>query len=184
MPDLPLHNIASIITGSTTSGTDNKTLAMISFTCKAMDCALTPILRERRFVQGVYRIGFSANAITIMKGFRQELFSGIVNSIKTVGTKTTLRYSGQDTFLYTIEKNGVLVGRVAVTPVHGYWLEVEIYSVGRTKYIKETTLKMFPTYDTQGGFVAMDNGVDKVTRIRRALALDKLVEQIRRVCLA
>jgi hypothetical protein len=175
---------ASAFKSWVSEGTGNKTIRDISGVCKELSRMLGPVLIARRFEAGVHRLGFYSLHVTDMKKYRNELFSMVVETIKGVGTKTELRYSGENTYQYWIEKDGALIGRVAVTPVNTFWLEIEISSVRASRFIKEKTVKLFPTFDTQGWFIAVDNGVDRVVRVERPLVRAQLSQQIRSICLA
>lgn len=183
MPPRSLELIASIVAGTVTDATDNRTLAMIAAACKPLDKALFFILRSRRFVQGVHRVGFYADGIAAMKGYRQVLFNAIFDTVQTIGTKAVHRYTSGETYAYMIQVDGAPVGQVVITKVCGYWLEVTIYSVAEKKFAKQRTVRLFPTYDTQGRYIAVDDLVDGVKRIPHSQAVGDLERQIREVCL-
>lgn len=175
--------LATVLGDHVTDFTSNHSLAKMSQICKAMHALFNPILKRRMFGYNVHSCNFNALAVSDMKEYRRKLRESIVQSIKTVGTNTVHQYFGHDTSLYMIRLDNAFVGQVAVTPVR-YWLKVEIYSRTEVRFVKQLTLRFFPTYDTQGKIVAVDNQVESATRMSYSSALDHLVQKIRAVCLA
>ena len=133
----------------------------------------------------VHREHFDPFRITEMKALRQSLFDEIKATIMQVVPKTRMSYSDQDTRLYRLERDGKPIGQVAVTPVRRFWLEVEVYSANATsrRFIKEWTCTYFPTFDTQGYYLAVDTGVDPVIRVKQQACMAVLKQQINTICM-
>ncbi len=190
MPDLPLHKISSIIAEGVTGATGNHQLTILSTTCKTLHNALHALLLKRRVVWKRHRIGYCPCAASNMIQYRNDLRKDIEKITVSAGYNSTRQYRGEYTVVYKLRHaNGFFAGEVAVSsiPRMDYWLEIELSSAGKGEFISQATLLMFPTYDTQGGFIAMidNNTADgTTTRVRRDTAMDRLAEHIRRVCLS
>lgn len=149
-----------------------------------MNRAVGNILRDRMLILHVHRNHFNPFRITEMKALRQSLFEEIKATVMQVVPKIRMSYSDPDTRLYRLEKDGNLIGQVAVTPVRRFWLEVEVYSANaaRHRFIKEWTCTYFPTIDTQGYYLAVDQGVKPVPRVKHSVCMSTLKQQIKAIC--
>lgn len=170
-----------VIIESITDETGNQTIATISCVCKELNLVVKKILWSRMIVLHVHRDYFNPFRITDMKTLRQSLFKEISDTIKQVVSNTKVSTSDQDTHLFRLENSGDLVGQVTVACVRLFWLEVEVYSVGSRRFVKEWTCVYFPTIDTRGFYLAVDNGVDPVARVRLPTCMHALRQQIRAV---
>lgn len=167
-----------------TDETGNKTVAMYSLVCKGMEKAVSQILWRRTIVMKVYDHRFCPDDIVEIKALRKDMYEDIKTAIKhAVGKPKVVQY-GQWTTLYQFEGGqGEPTGQVAVTYVRKYWLEVEIYSAGRSRYIKKWTRTYFATYDTRGKYLAVDAGDGKDVRVKSRVCMAELKNQIIQICL-
>lgn len=174
--------VLAVLPSTITDETGNQTIVTMSCVSKAMNDAMYQHLRKRALILRVHALNFSPGRITEMKSLRQDLFNDIKSAIKAVVTKADSVPGSGETFRYNLKKGGDLVGRVAVTPVRAFWLEVEVYSVGRGRFIKQWTCTYFPTIDTQGSYLAVDTGAGQVVRKKLSTCMTILKEQVTRFC--
>lgn len=176
--------VLAVLPSTITDETGNQTIVNVSCVNKAMNDAVYKQLRKRVLVLRVHAFNFSPVRISVMKELRQDLFNDIKSAIKAVVTKADSVPNRGETFLYDLKKDGGLVGRVAVTPVRAFWLEVEVYSVGRDRFLKQWTCTYFPTIDTHGSYLAVDTGAGQVVRNKLSTCMATLKEQVTLFCVA
>jgi hypothetical protein len=165
------------------SSMDNPTILMMSLACKDLKEALAPVLKKRIFTYRHNDTEYYPFFCSEMGEYRKELFSVMVNTVKWSYTKTVRLDNKEFDYRYMLKKDEKVIGLVIIT-LANYWRETEIYAVSGSKFVKNKTVKLFATFDTQGWYVAVDNGVDRVVRMKRPLVEELLERDIRSICLA
>jgi hypothetical protein len=141
----------------------NRILATLASICVTCDNVCVGPLRRRAVTANPHHLLFYAPYVSLMKEYRKDLKSRMFSLSKTVGDPE-LASTGFSPALngYVTEyviKGGRDVLKVQFGEIKGFWISVKVVSR------KKTNVHFFPVFDTQGSYVAVDDGVREIYRV-------------------
>ena len=142
----------------------NRILATLASICVSCDNVCVGPLRRRAVTANPHHLLFYAPYVSLMKEYRKDLKARIISLSGTVGNlgpilvSFSYKMKGYVT-TYVIKKNERCVTRVQFGEFKGFWISLQI--TGR----KRNIVHFFPVFDTQGSYVAVDDGIREIYRV-------------------